>query len=407
MNNNLLVGQSGGPTSVINSSLAGVVKNGLDSKEIGKVYGMVYGIEGVLKDNIIEMDKFTDDNMIKLLMQTPSSYLGSCRKKLPEPEDDPEMFAKIFDYFRKKEIGYFFYIGGNDSMDTVNKLSRYASSVDYEIKIVGIPKTIDNDLAETDHTPGYGSAAKFVANSVRQLSLDGAVYDKKLVTVVEVMGRNAGWLTAASALAKDEQLGGPDIVCIPEVPFDMDSLLKKIEDLSKVKNGVVVAISEGTKDSTGKYLCEYVSKQAANKDLFNHVSLGGAGRCLENYIIDNFGFKVRTVEFSALQRCFALGGSLTDVKEAFAVGFEGVELAKKGMTGVMPGFKRLDGPDYKIEIVPFKTSQVANFEKGIPAEMITEDGYNLNEKFREYALPLIAGEPDLIYGDGLIKFAVR
>ncbi len=399
---NLIVGQSGGPTAVINSSLAGVIKAGIDSDKIGKVFGARYGVEGILKENFKDLSSFNDED-INILMQTPSAYLGSCRKKLPEYEKDADTYKKIFEIFEKNNIGYFFYIGGNDSMDTVNKLSSYAKEINSDIRIIGVPKTIDNDLAGTDHTPGFGSAAKFVANAVKQIALDNRVYDMNSVTVVEIMGRNAGWLAASAALCNDSENTYADIVCLPEVPFDMDKLLSKIKEKVCEKKGVIVALSEGVKDETGKYLCEYVSPKAESKDVFNHVQMGGAGKCLENYISEKLGYKVRSIELSTLQRCFASGGSLTDVKEAFMVGEKAVEFALLGITGVMAGFKRKEGKDYEIEIVTFDTNKVANFEKTVPLDMITEDGFGLNEKFREYALPLIGGEPEIKYENGIIK----
>jgi len=399
---NLLVGQSGGPTAVINSSLAGVIKAGIDSEKIEKVYGANHGVEGILNDNLRDLSDF-DDEKINLLKQTPAAFLGSCRKKLPEYEKDADTYKKVFEIFEKYNIGYFFYIGGNDSMDTVNKLSFYAKKINSDIKIIGVPKTIDNDLAGTDHTPGYGSAAKFVANAVKQIALDNRVYDMNSVTIVEIMGRNAGWLAAAAALCNDENNTYADIVCLPEVPFDLDKLLAKIKEKVEEKKAVIVALSEGVKDKDGKYLCEYVSLKANSKDVFNHVQMGGAGKCLENFVSEKLGYKVRSIELSTLQRCYSAGGSLTDIEEAFLVGSKAVEFALSGITGVMAGFKRKEGKEYGVDIVTFNTEEVANFEKIVPAEMITEDGFNLNDKFREYALPLIKGEFDVKYQDGIIK----
>lgn len=399
---NLIVGQSGGPTAVINSSLAGVISAGIKSKKINKVFGALYGVSGILEENIKDLSDFSKKE-ITLLMQTPSAYLGSCRKKLPEYSEGKETYEKIFKMFEDYDIGYFFYIGGNDSMDTVNKLSAYAREIKSDVKIIGVPKTIDNDLALTDHTPGFGSAAKFVANAVKQIALDNRVYDMNSVTVVEIMGRNAGWLTAAAELCNDEENTYADIICLPEIPFDMEKLLSKIKEKVEEKKAVVIALSEGVKDKDGKFLCEYVSSRAGEKDIFNHVQMGGAGKALENFIRDELGFKVRSIELSTLQRCFASGGSKTDVEEAFLVGSKAVEFALSGITGVMAGYKRKDSKKYEIEIATFDTNEVANFEKKVPLDMITEDGFGITEKFREYALPLIQGEFDIEYKDGILK----
>ena len=397
---NLLVGQSGGPTAVINSSLAGVIKAGIDSDKINKVYGAKHGIQGVLNENLKDLSDFGESE-INLLMQTPAAYLGSCRKKLPEYEKDSEIYEKIFGIFEKYEIGYFFYIGGNDSMDTVNKLSAYAKKTGKDINIIGVPKTIDNDLAGTDHTPGYGSAAKFVANAVKQIALDTRVYDSVSVVVVEIMGRNAGWLTAAAALCNDKENTYADIICLPEVPFNLDGLLLKIKEKAEEKKAVIVALSEGVKDKDGKFLCEYTGDGA--KDVFNHVQMGGAGKVLEGYIKTRLGYKVRSIELSTLQRCFSCEASYTDIKEAFKVGEKSVEFALNGITGVMAGFKRKDTQNYEIEIITLKSDEVANFEKKVPADMITKDGFGITEKFMEYARPLISGERENEYKDGILR----
>lgn len=402
MKKNLVVGQSGGPTSAINSSLAGVIKAGLESQNIVEVIGVRYGIEGILNENFVSLSKFSDEKMLDLLIQTPSAYLGSCRKKLPDVSENQEMYDKIFDVFEKNNIGYFFYIGGNDSMDTVNKLSLYAKEKNYDIKVIGIPKTIDNDLYKTDHTPGFGSAAKFVANSVKQISHDNNVYDMDSVTIVEIMGRNAGWLAASAVLANDESVSA-DIICLPEISFDMDKLIGKINEKVKEKRTVVVALSEGVKDCKGKYLCEYVSKTAEQTDIFNHKQMGGAGKCLENYIKDDLGYKVRTVELSSLQRCFSYSGSKDDFESGFKIGYEGVKKALEGVTGVMMAFNRISDEPYEYEITYADVNEVANFEKMVPIDMITDDGFGLNEKFIKYAKPLISGEFIPQTENGIIK----
>lgn len=403
---NLLVGQSGGPTSVINASLAGVIKRGIESRKIGEILGTVNGIEGILNDNIISLDDFTPER-IALLKQTPSSYLGSCRKKLPDSEKDEDIYKKIFDTFKKHNVGYFLYIGGNDSMDTVKKLSAYAADKNIDIQVIGVPKTIDNDLFLTDHTPGFGSAAKFIVNSIRQLALDTDVYDMKSVVILEIMGRNAGWLTAAAALANSDKLNPVDIICLPEVTFSPEKFIEKLKNVMKKKSTTIIAVSEGIKDEDERYIAECGDIKRAEDDGFAHAALGGVGKTIEKLISDELGIKTRSIELSTLQRCFSLAGSKVDVEEAFAVGSFAVELAEDGKTAVMAGFKRISDKPYAIELAPFDINDVANFEKGIPKDMIAEDGLGVNEKFIAYAKPLIAGELPLIFDEGLIQFEIR
>ena len=402
---NLLIGQSGGPTAVINSSLAGAVSCGLNSSHFEKVFGTVNGVEGILKENFISMDKFRDEKLLNLLKQTPSSYLGSCRKKLPTLDENEQIYEEIFSIFEKHNIGTFAYIGGNDSMDTVLKLSKYAKEKNIDIKIAGIPKTIDNDLVLTDHTPGYGSAAKFIANSVKQLSMDSRVYDLKSVLVVEIMGRNAGWLTAAAALSNTENERFADIIALPETPFLPDSLISETEKILKEKNTVIIALSEGIKDKNGMYMGESINSLRAGQDSFNHAILGGVGRTVESLISASLGVKTRTVELSTLQRSASFAASSCDVEEAFRAGFFGVTFATEGKTGFMAGFKRISDQPYSMEIVPFDIEKVANFEKKMPAEMI--NGFDVTEKFINYAKPLIFGEPDISYTNGIIDFVIR
>ena len=403
---NLLVGQSGGPTSVINASLAGVIKKGIESRKIGEILGTVNGIEGILNDNIISLDDFTPER-IALLKQTPSSYLGSCRKKLPDAEKDEDIYKKIFDTFKKHNVGYFLYIGGNDSMDTVKKLSAYAADKNIDIQVIGVPKTIDNDLFLTDHTPGFGSAAKFIVNSIRQLALDTDVYDMKSVVILEIMGRNAGWLTAAAALANSDKLNPVDIICLPEVTFSPEKFIEKLKNVMKKKSTTIIAVSEGIKDEDERYIAECGDIKRAADDGFAHAALGGVGKTIEKLISDELGIKTRSIELSTLQRCFSLAGSKVDVEEAFAVGSFAIELAEDGKTAVMAGFKRISDKPYAIELAPFDINDVANFEKGIPKDMIAEDGLGVNEKFIAYAKPLIAGELPLIFDEGLIQFEIR
>ncbi len=399
---NILIGQSGGPTAVINSSLAGVIAGGLKSEKITKIYGSVGGIEGVLSDEIIELTDFSFGKLA-LLKQTPSSYLGSCRKKLGS---DPNEYDKIFEIFKKYDIGAFFYIGGNDSMDTVDKLSRYAEEIGSQVRVCGIPKTIDNDLVITDHTPGYGSAAKFVTNTVRQLALDTAVYKMKSVIVLEIMGRNAGWLTAAAALGNDEKLTATDIICLPERTFEPEKFLEKVSKNADRGIAPIIAVSEGIKGADGKYIGESLSLKQAN-DGFAHAALGGVGRLVENLIRESLGIKTRTIELSTLQRCFAQAASECDVEEAFSAGFKGVELALEGHTGFMPCFNRLSNEPYVMEIVPHKVAEIANLEKAVPDNMITPDNMGVTKDFIDYARPLIMGEPERIYDKGILKFIYR
>lgn len=399
---NLVVGQSGGPTAAINSSLAGVIKRAFDSAEVDTVYGMVNGIDGFLKEEIVEMTRFKNPFALRLLMQTPSSFLGSCRRKLPEIGDNEELYEKIFSLFKKYEIKYFVYIGGNDSMDTVMKLSEYAAQKKYDISVAGIPKTIDNDLALTDHTPGYGSAAKYVANSVRQLALDTSVYKMKSIVITEIMGRNAGWLTAAAALANCEKISPVDIVLLPEAAFDKDKFLEKLSRVMDRKNSTIIAVSEGIKNSDGKYIGETAA--GLMKDGFSHAALGGVGSIIESLIKDNLGIKTRNIEFSTMQRCSTQNISLCDYDEAFQAGYRGTMHAIDGNTGFMAGFSRISDDPYSMRVSYNDVRDIANIEKFVPAEMIGADGMSVTDEFIKYASPLIAGEPDLIYKDGVIDF---
>lgn len=405
---NLLVVQSGGPTAVINSSLAGVIKGGFErSDKIGKVFGGLFGIEGVEQEKIVSLEKFKEDGLLDLLKQTPSSYLGSCRKKLPDPQEDKAFFENIFGILKKYDIGYFFCIGGNDSMDTVDKMSRYAKEVGSDIAVVGVPKTIDNDLNLTDHTPGFGSAAKFISNSMRQLKKDTEVYQVSSVVILEAMGRNAGWLAASAALANDRETKACDVVCLPEVAFDVDAFLKKVEITAKEQGSVMICVSEGIRDNEGKYIMENEGILKRKNDKFGHAALGGVGQTLRDMVAGNLGLKARSIELSTLQRCWSSGASLCDVTEAFNAGRMAVEYACQGMRGVVPGFKRLSDEPYKMEIVPYDVTEIANFEKKIPSNMITADGFGLTEEFIKYAKPLVSGEPELKYKDGQIQFAPK
>ncbi len=397
---NVMVGQSGGPTSVINSSLVGVFKT---AKKAGckTVYGMRNGIEGLLKEHYIDLSDYIKNDLdVELLKRTPSSFLGSCRYKMPSCEKDPALYERLFKILKKLDIKYFFYIGGNDSMDTILQLSKYAAAINSDIRFMGVPKTIDNDLAVTDHTPGYGSAAKYIASAMKEIILDATPYDIDSITVIEIMGRNAGWLTAASALSRCEDCSGPDLIYLPEVTFNFDKFIKKLEALKKEKGSLVIAVSEGISTADGKYVCE-----AGNDDLtidaFGHKFLGGTALYLANFIRSTLGIKARGIEFSTLQRCASHIVSKCDIDEAFNAGADAVYAALSGETGKMIIFRRVSDAPYSIVTDVCDIKLIANAEKTVPLEWITEDGTNVSDKFISYARPLILGELSPFMVDGL------
>lgn len=406
MKKNAVVGQSGGPTAVINASLYGTVYEALNREdEIGTVYGMINGIEGFLNDQVMDMAPLEESKELELIRTTPGSYLGSCRYKLPEDLNDP-VYPQLFARFEAYNIGYFFYIGGNDSMDTVSKLSRYAEKISSDIRVIGIPKTIDNDLVETDHTPGFGSAAKYVASTVREIAVDASVYDnKKSVTIVEIMGRHAGWLTAASALARKFEHDNPVLIYLPETDFDQDAFIEKVRTSLETTPNLVVCISEGIHDNTGTFICEYSND--VGTDTFGHKMLTGSGKYLENLVKERLGVKVRSVELNVCQRCSSSMLSKTDQKEAIASGAYGVKAALNGASGKMVAFERLDGNDYQIDYVLKDVNVICNQEKCVPVTWITADGSNVTEDFIRYARPLIQGEVTVPTEDGVPKFAYR
>lgn len=405
MNHNLLVGQSGGPTAVINGSLYGVVSEGLANPEIDNVIGMVNGIEGFLADHTIDMAPLKENGELERIRTTPGSYLGSCRYKLPENLSDP-VYPELFQKFTEKEISYFFYIGGNDSMDTVSKLSRYAATVGSDIRIIGVPKTIDNDLVLTDHTPGYGSAAKYVASTVREIAIDASVYDNKpSVTIVEIMGRHAGWLTAASVLARKFKGDNPVLIYLPEVAFSPDTFIEKVkEKLTKTSN-LVVCISEGINDGNGTFVCELASD--VGTDTFGHKMLTGSGKYLENLVKEKLGIKVRSVELNVCQRCSSSCLSATDLDEAAASGRFAVSAALDGETGKMINFIRKSNDPYILEFGTADVNEICNKEKAVPEEWITKDGSDIGDEFIAYARPLIQGSVEVPMKDGLPYFAFR
>lgn len=406
MKKNAVVGQSGGPTAVINASLYGTVYEALNREdEIGTVYGMINGIEGFLNDQVMDMAPLEESKELELIRTTPGSYLGSCRYKLPEDLNDP-VYPQLFARFEAYNIGYFFYIGGNDSMDTVSKLSRYAEKISSDIRVIGIPKTIDNDLVETDHTPGFGSAAKYVASTVREIAIDASVYDnKKSVTIVEIMGRHAGWLTAASALARKFEHDNPVLIYLPETDFDQDAFIEKVRTSLETTPNLVVCISEGIHDNTGTFICEYFND--VGTDTFGHKMLTGSGKYLENLVKERLGVKVRSVELNVCQRCSSSMLSKTDQKEAIASGAYGVKAALNGASGKMVAFERLDGDDYQIDYVLKDVNVICNQEKCVPATWITADGSDVTEDFIRYARPLIQGEVTVPTENGVPKFAYR
>lgn len=405
MKKNILVGQSGGPTAVINASLYGVIAEGMEHlDEIEHVYGMVNGLEGFLKDDYMDLSEDLTQKELELLKLTPAAYLGSCRYKLPEDMTSP-VYPTVFRKMNALDIGYFFYIGGNDSMDTVSKLSRYGAQVGSSIRFVGIPKTIDNDLMLTDHTPGYGSAAKYVASTVREICLDTAVYKQPAVTIIELMGRNAGWLTAASVLARKYQEDNPLLIYLPESSFDFQTFSKDLSQALRRRPGVVVCVSEGISDSSGRLICEY--NDEAKLDNFGHKMLTGCGKVLENFVHNHFGIKVRSVELNVSQRCSGLVISAADVEEAALAGTFGVKAALDGSTGTMVAFSRAGQDLYAIECSLVDVNQVCNREKPFPAQWITRGGTDISPEFTAYALPLIQGEPKRPMEQGLPVYAYR
>lgn len=402
---NIIVGQSGGPTSVINSSLAGVYKNAIE-RGFDKVYGMLHGIQGLLDEQYVDLSTQIHSELdIELLKRTPSAFLGSCRFKMPEIHEDKAIYEKIFGILNKLDIDAFIYIGGNDSMDTVSKLARYAASNGIDVKVIGIPKTIDNDLIMTDHTPGYGSAAKYVASTVREIVLDSSVYQQKAVTIVELMGRHAGWLTAASVLARKHKDDNPLLVYLPETNFDMEQFAHDVEAALKKQPNVIICISEGISDDRGQFICEYADE--ARLDTFGHKMLTGSGKILENFVRDRFGVKVRSVELNVSQRCSGMVASQTDIEEAALAGAWGVRKALEGVTGQMIAFNRKSDSPYEMECVTVDVNQVCNQEKKFPSQWITKNGTDVSDEFWNYALPLIQGEPERKMENGLPLYAHR
>ena len=397
-----IVGQSGGPTSVINASLYGVVKTALDSPHITQVLGAEHGIRGVLDDRLMILDREDPDNLA-LLPMTPSSALGSVRYKIADPDSDDTDYRRILEIFQKYNVRYFFYIGGNDSMDTCAKISRYMAKVGYDCRVMGVPKTIDNDLWGTDHCPGYGSAAKYIATTLMEVYLDATVYDTGMITVVEIMGRNAGWLTAAAGLASARGMG-PDLICLPEVDFDLDRFLGDVERIYRQKGKVLVAVSEGVHDKDSKLISEYGSDLASSVDAFGHAQLGGLAATLVARIKERIPTKLRGLELSLMQRCAAHCASKADVDEAFLAGKTAVEQAIQGQSGFMVAFQRPEAGAYVCQTRLVPLDQTANAERKVPLDWITPDGYGVTQAFIDYAAPLVEGEPVRVMDRGLPKF---
>lgn len=396
---NCFVAQSGGPTVAINSSLAGVVRGVAESKIYGTIYGSVNGILGILDNRILNLSEIImgEPNKLMCLKHTPAMYLGSCRYKMPDYNTDDSDYKRIFEQFERYNIGAFFYIGGNDSMDTVLKLSEYAREIGSDVKIIGIPKTVDNDLMITDHTPGFGSAAKYVATSLLEIAHDTFIYAVKSVTIVEIMGRDAGWLTAASALARNGYNTAPHLIYLPEIPFEKDKFIEDAREFLKNNNNLIVAISEGIRDKDGNY----ISAGESAADTFGHKQLSGAGHALEMMVKKELGVKVRSVEINVLQRCAAHQASQTDLDEAFNSGEKAVRLAESGVTGAMVVMKRTDNAPYTIAYDYAEIAGIANEAKSVPVEWINERGNDITPELVDYIRPLIMGEVSLNYENGV------
>ena len=405
---NVIVGQSGGPTAAINSSLAGVYRTAID-RGYKKVYGMIHGVQGLMEGRYVDLSDHIQSGLdIELLKRTPSAYLGSCRYKLPEIFENKEVYEKIFEILNKLEIDCFIYIGGNDSMDTIKKLSDYAIISGSQIRFVGCPKTIDNDLALTDHTPGYGSAAKYIGTSVKEIIRDSWSLETTSgqVIIVEVMGRNAGWLTGATALAKGEDCDGPDAIYLPELPFDMDAFIKKIKGLLKNKASIVVAVSEGIRTKDGKYVSE-LGNNIDYVDAFGHKQLTGTARYLCEVVSKECGCKTRPIELSTLQRAASHCASRVDILEAYEVGGAAMKAADEGDSGKMVVIERLSDDPYQAGTEVKDVHKIANDERTVPREWINKDGTYVTNEFITYVRPLIQGDVGPIMVDGIPRHLYR
>ncbi|SEG37507.1 6-phosphofructokinase 1 [Eubacterium ruminantium] len=402
MKKNCIIAQSGGPTPAINASLAGVVKGLLDSGNFGEIYGSLRGITGTLKEDFISLSDLVknDDSFLSRLYLTPAMYLGSCRHKLPDYNTDFGDYERLFKIFERNNIGAFFYIGGNDSMDTAAKLAEYGKKIGSDICFAGIPKTIDNDLVLTDHTPGYGSAAKFIATSMLEMAHDTYIYGIPSVTIVEIMGRDAGWLTAASVLARNEYNETPQLIYLPEVAFDEERFINDVNEKLSTHKNLIVAVSEGIRDKEGNY----IAATKAKADKFGHAQLSGAGKVLEHVVKINIGVKCRSVELNIPQRCAGHISSKADLDEAMLLGYEAVKHVENGRSGFMTAIKRTSDNPYTYNIEAVDVSQVANAAKSVPLDWISPSGNDVTEEMIAYIKPLIQGEVALTYKDGLPEY---
>ncbi|NLC88714.1 MAG: 6-phosphofructokinase [Clostridiaceae bacterium] len=400
---NLVFGQSGGPTAVINSSAAGLLTAALASPFIEEVYAAEHGIVGILEDKLFDIGQ-EELQELNLLTQTPSSAFGSCRHKLADPNTDESEYKRILEVFKKHNIRYFFYNGGNDTMDTCHKISLYLNKAEYECRVVGIPKTIDNDLCGTDHCPGFASAAKYVATSFMEVKLDSQVYNYPQIIIVEVMGRHAGWLAAASVLASHKG-AGPDLIYLPERHFSLEQFERDVRAVHEQKGDVMVCISEGCHDKHGRFIAEMFEDSHLKTDAFGHKQLGGAAATLASFVKEKFDIKVRAIEFSLLQRCAAHLASPVDVGEAFQAGEAALKFALEGYSDFMLGFERISNAPYEIKMIRVPLAECANLEKTVPDEWINEAGNFVLQPFIDYTLPLIQGETESIEADGLPLFA--
>lgn len=398
---NIAIAQSGGPTCVINTSLLGVYKQALKEDKIDLVYGSLNGIEGVINDNLVVLnDQIKTQEDMELIRQTPATMLGSCRFKMPEVEADSPVYKSILKTFQKRGIEAFFYIGGNDSMDTVNKLSKYFKMVGSDIKVMGVPKTIDNDLCETDHTPGFGSAAKYIATTLKEIVRDACVYDLDSAIIVEIMGRDTGWLTASSAVLRATGEQAPHLIYLPEVDFSIEKFIADIKESFKKTRSVVIAISEGVTPDVEGGDSAYMSGQT---DAFGHKYLSGIGKLLENIVREKVGCKVRSVELNVMQRCSSHLGSLTDIEEAEKIGAIAVQKAMEGKTGEIAVFLRSSNAPYNIAYDSVPAERIANKVKYFPKEWVNEAGNNVTDDAINYVLPLIQGEINTVTENGLPK----
>lgn len=408
MKGNVIVGQSGGPTAAINSSLAGVYRTAKD-RGAKKVYGMLHGIQGLLQERYIDLSEYiTTELDAELLKRTPAAFLGSCRFKLPEIHEDRAVYDKIFEILKSLDIEAFIYIGGNDSMDTIKKLSDYAIITGFPTRFIGCPKTIDNDLALTDHTPGYGSAAKYIGTSVKEIIRDSFCleYNKGLVSIVEIMGRNAGWLTGAAALAQGEDCGGPDLIYLPELPFDVEKFGQKVKKLLEKRSSVVVAVSEGIRLADGRYVCE-LGQSLDFVDAFGHKQLSGTANYLASYIAGEIGCKTRAIELSTLQRAASHCSSRVDILEAYQVGGAAVKAADEGDSGKMVVLQRLSDDPYQAGTEVKDVHKIANDEKVVPRDWVNKEGDYVTEEFISYVRPLIQGDVSPVVVDGIPRHLFR